>query len=234
MEGWQEREQVHRPRQEEGEGRRKEEIVTYEMGGSPRGSQRAALVKAPGDYERQCMHGANSEIVSDGVGQEFNRPGKMATLHEGEPLDPMIINSPGRVAESRREETTPGECQELEDSTIAAIFTRAVEVLRKDGQQHSRRSNTELDHGPQCPPFPLRIRTEGWGARLGFPHLPKYDMLVTGTMAALNHLAGFEGSLEPLPDEAASSTLSPETSVRSLAEKRLAALVVRNRMWEVP
>ena len=176
----------------------------------------------------------SSSRESDGAGQEFNRLGTMATLNEGEPLCLTAINFPEQDAESMQEQATAGECHDLGNSSIAAIFKRAVEVLRKDGHLHSRRSNTELDHGPHCPPFPLRIRTEGWGSRLGFPHLPKFDALVSGTMAALNHLAEFEGSLEAAPDEAAPSTMASETSVRSLAEKRLAALIVRNHMWEVP
>ncbi|CAK9088633.1 Tyr recombinase domain-containing protein, partial [Durusdinium trenchii] len=180
--------------------------------GSPRGGHGVALVEAPGNYEEiGCTAVTSSSRESDGAGQEFNRLGTMATLNEGEPLCLTAINFPEQDAESMQEQATAGECHDLGNSSIAAIFKRAVEVLRKDGHLHSRRSNTELDHGPHCPPFPLRIRTEGWGSRLGFPHLPKFDALVSGTMAALNHLAEFEGSLEAAPDEGEGRGVAADT-----------------------
>ena len=236
MERRQGREQAQRVRQEqEGEGGRQEKVVTYERSGSPRDGGSTLLVETPEVYEEEkCMSLAHFTPPRDERGLEFDSPGKVATLNDGEPLDLTVSISPAGDAKSMAEEAEPGEDHVSEDSTIRGIFKRAVEVLRQDGHLHTRRSSTEFDLGSQCPPFPLRIRTEGWGKRLNFPHLPHFDELVNGTMAALNHMAGFEGTLTPSPDDSTSSAASPETSVRSLAEKRLAALVVRNHMWEVP
>ena len=236
MEEQQGRQQDQRVRQEqEGEGGRKEKAVTGYSSGGPRDGGIALSVEAPGNYERgECTRLAHFALSSGERGHEFDSPGKVATLNDGEPLDLTAFNSPEGGAKLMTEEAEPGEAHVSEDSTIRGIFKRAVEVLRQDGHLQSRRSNTEFDLGSQCPPFPLRIRTEGWGKRLNFPHLPHFDELVNGTMAALNHLAGFEGTLTPSPEDHTSSAASPETSVRALAEKRLAALVVRNHMWEVP
>ncbi|CAK9058307.1 Uncharacterized protein SCF082_LOCUS31115, partial [Durusdinium trenchii] len=175
--------------------------------------------KEKGDGKKKPL--AHFALSSGERGHEFDSPGKVATLNDGEPLDLTAFNSPEGGAKLMTEEAEPGEAHVSEDSTIRGIFERAVEVLRQDGHLQSRRSNTEFDLGSQCPPFPLRIRTEGWGKRLNFPHLPHFDELVNGTMAALNHLAGFEGTLTPSPEDHTSSAASPETSVRALAEKRL-------------
>ena len=206
----QSRGQVHRARQEQkGEGGRQEKVVKQGKNGSPRGGVGAPLVEAPGNYEvDRCKTAANSNYGTDGAGVEFNSSGKTATLNDGEPLDLTAFNSPGGDAEPKQELSNPGERQELEDSTMAAIFKRAVEVLRKDGHLHSRRSNTELNQGPRCPPFPLRERSIIW--------------------------LDVRAHWNPSPDEMAAPDSSPETSVRSLGEKRLSALIVRNRMWEVP
>ena len=209
--------------------------MNYELTGSSRGGHGVTLEEAPGEYEQdECMAGTGFSRERAGPGPEFDRSGMAAALQDGEPLCRTASISPQQDAVLTQEEADPGERHDRSNSSIAAIFNWAVEVLRKDGLSRSRRSTTEFDPGPHCPPFPLRIRTEGWGSRLGFPHLPKFDDLVCGTMAALNHLAGYEGSLTAEPDGVASSSMASETSIRSLAEKRLAALIVRNRMWEVP
>ena len=77
----------------------------------------------------------------------------MATRADGEPLDLTAEISPGQSAELREGQSKPGEDQALDGSTMAAIFNRAVEVLRNDKHLISRRSNTEPSQGPRCPTF---------------------------------------------------------------------------------
>ena len=215
------RQQVHRARQEqEGEGRREKEDMMLGVDGRPRGGLTAPLVEAPRAYEVDfCMEATGHSAGSGEAGDEFNSSGKTATLNDGEPLDLTANISPGQEAELSNGLSKPGEDQDLDGSTMAAIFKRAVEVLRTDKHPVSRRSNTEPSQGPRCPLFPLRIRQEGWGSRLGFTHLPRFDALVNGTLTALNHLAGYECTQSSSQDEVAASATSSETSVRSLAEK---------------
>ena len=61
---------------------------------------------------------------------------------------------------------------------MAAIFTRAVEVLRKDRQAPvSRRSNTEPESGTTLSTVSATDSNRKAGVPdLGFTHLPRFDM----------------------------------------------------------
>ena len=69
-------------------------MTGYSSGG-PRDGGIALSVEAPGNYEKgKCTRLAHFALSSGERGHEFDSPGKVATLNDGEPLDLTAFNSP--------------------------------------------------------------------------------------------------------------------------------------------
>ena len=115
---------------------------------------------------------------------------------------------------------------------IHLIFQRAADLLRKDEQSHTRRSNKDTKTESNTPLFPLTVEAEYWATLMESGHPLADGKVLSGVVRGLNHSAGFASADSRLESCSSSqATMPTRSTTQAQVEKRLAAVVSRNHFW---